>query len=153
MRSVGRCERAKPKIGWERIRVPADDSVERDVCGTCSWVGSHWFTFGFVCDRVMVADTITNVRGGISQPLHKDTHAPSPPPSGLAILSRVRVGVRASPDPDLTPGFDVCRARERYSTHMGGQTNHCTSTRARLPPLLLDRLGLGPELGLALTPA
>jgi len=82
------------------------------VCGTFSWIGSPWFTFGFVCDRVMVADTITSVHEGISQPLHKYTRAPSPPSTGSAAVPRVRVGVRASPDPDLTPGSDVCRARE-----------------------------------------
>ena len=51
MRFVGQCERAKPKIGWERKLVPADDSAEGDVYGTCSWVGIFGFTFGFVCDR------------------------------------------------------------------------------------------------------
>ena len=81
------------------------------MCGAFSWVGSPGFTFGFVCDRVMVADTITSVRGGLHNHC-TSARAHSPPSSGLAAVSRARVGVRASPDPDLTPGSDVCRMRE-----------------------------------------
>ena len=76
---------------------------------------------------------MTGVNEGTGQPLHKYTRAPSPP-TGLARVSRVRVGVRVRPDPDLAPGPGVCQARKCYSMHTGGQTSHCTSIRVRSPP-------------------
>ena len=79
MRFVGQCERAKPKIGWERKLVPADDSAEGDVYGTYSWVGAFGFTFGFVCYRRWWW-TLTDVHEGTGLPLHKFTRVLSPPP-------------------------------------------------------------------------